>query len=267
MFDEQNKNLEIPANLPTEPVDMFMGVDKNEGNVSGSIPDALSAGLLKKKDDASGESGMSSMADDSGLPSMSGPTSGKIILVLVAILLLGALAYGGWWFFYGNKKEKVIESSNTPKEEVDKQANQQSQTSTVVVVTSTSGNIPAQINNDQILFGQTVDRDKDGLDDLREKEIGTNPLKMDTDGDGLNDGDEAITYKTDPLLSDTDSDELNDGVEILIWHSSPLNRDTDGDTYLDGEEVKNGYNPVGPGKLFSSTSTPVSGSTTSLNKK
>ena len=47
MFDEQNQNPSAPKNLPAEPVDMFAGVEKNEP----SAPDALEAGLLKKKDE------------------------------------------------------------------------------------------------------------------------------------------------------------------------------------------------------------------------
>lgn len=71
----------------------------------------------------------------------------------------------------------------------------------------------------------TLDSDHDGLTDQRERELGTDPFKADTDGDGLNDGDEVLKYGT-----------------------NPLNPDTDGDGYPDGVEVKNGYNPRGPGK-------------------
>ena len=52
-------------------------------------------------------------------------------------------------------------------------------------------------------------------------------LKLDTDGDGLFD-DEEKTYGTDPTKADTD-----------------------GDSFSDGVEVKNGYNPLGEGKLNS----------------
>ena len=52
-------------------------------------------------------------------------------------------------------------------------------------------------------------------------------LKLDTDGDGLFD-DEEKTYGTDPAKADTD-----------------------GDSFSDGVEVKNGYNPLGEGKLNS----------------
>jgi predicted small lipoprotein YifL len=73
---------------------------------------------------------------------------------------------------------------------------------------------------------QNVDTDKDGLTDVEEKQLGTDPNKADTDGDGLSDYDEVKKWKTDPLKTDTD-----------------------GDGYPDGEEVQNGYNPLGAGKL------------------
>jgi hypothetical protein len=91
--------------------------------------------------------------------------------------------------------------------------------------TSTSG-ISNDIKNDTVLFGESVDTDRDGLDDIREQQIGTSVTATDTDKDGLTDGE-----------------------EVLVWKTNPLNADTDGDGYLDGDEVKHGYNPLGPGKL------------------
>ncbi|MFQ6116426.1 MAG: thrombospondin type 3 repeat-containing protein, partial [bacterium] len=43
---------------------------------------------------------------------------------------------------------------------------------------------------------------------------GTNPTVVDTDGDGLGDGEEVLTYKTDPLVADTDGDTYSDGAEV-----------------------------------------------------
>ncbi|MDG1544743.1 MAG: hypothetical protein P8R32_00615 [Candidatus Poseidoniia archaeon] len=43
------------------------------------------------------------------------------------------------------------------------------------------------------------DSDGDGLFDHREEEIGTDPDNIDSDGDGINDGDEVTVYFTDPL--------------------------------------------------------------------
>jgi len=64
----------------------------------------------------------------------------------------------------------------------------------------------------------------------------TNPLKADTDADGLNDREELVTYKTNPINPDTDADNLKDGEEIAR-KTNPLEPDTDSDGLIDGDEV------------------------------
>jgi len=72
---------------------------------------------------------------------------------------------------------------------------------------------------------------------------------LDSDGDGLTD-DEEKTLGTNPYSADTDQDGLYDREEVKVYHTDPNNPDTDGDGYKDGDEVKNGYNPLGAGKLL-----------------
>ncbi len=93
----------------------------------------------------------------------------------------------------------------------------------------------------------TADYYKDGLSNSKEKEIGTDPRNPDTDGDGLNDGEEFHSYKTDPLNPDTDGDGLKDGDEVYEYKTKPLVADSDGDGLNDGDEV-NIYktNPLKP---------------------
>ena len=81
------------------------------------------------------------------------------------------------------------------------------------------------------------DKDNDGLGICLEKQIGTDPNNPDTDGDGLTDGEEYLTYKTDPLNPDTDGDGLTDGDEVMKYKTDPLKVDTDGDGLSDGDEV------------------------------
>ena len=58
----------------------------------------------------------------------------------------------------------------------------------------------------------TTDTDNDGLTDMEELVLGTNPFDFDTDGDGLPDGYELILSKTDPLMySSESSGGLSDG--------------------------------------------------------
>ena len=81
------------------------------------------------------------------------------------------------------------------------------------------------------------DKDNDGLGKCLEKQIGTDPNNPDTDGDGLNDGEEYLTYKTNPLIADTDGDGLGDADEVKVTKTDPLIADTDNDGLKDGEEV------------------------------
>jgi outer membrane protein OmpA-like peptidoglycan-associated protein len=62
----------------------------------------------------------------------------------------------------------------------------------------------------------------------------SNPLKADTDNDGLADGDEIRKYSTNPIKPDTDEDLLADGIEVTRTLTDPNNPDTDGDGVIDG---------------------------------
>jgi hypothetical protein len=73
------------------------------------------------------------------------------------------------------------------------------------------------------------DFDGDGLDNERERELGTNPFDADTDGDGLGDWLEVTRYGTDPTAADTDGDSYPDGVEVAatppVASADPLRKD------------------------------------------
>lgn len=67
--------------------------------------------------------------------------------------------------------------------------------------------------------------------------------------EGINIADSTTVSREGKLMVDTDHDGLTDQMEMDIYLTDPNKRDSDGDLYFDGEEVKNGYNPLGPGKM------------------
>ena len=101
-----------------------------------------------------------------------------------------------------------------------------------------------------------MDSDHDGLTDDDETSVYlTDPMKADTDGDGVDDGQEVYdgTNPTDPSSSsngadrkDSDSDGLYDDDETNVYGTDPSNPDTDGDGVGDGQEVEDGTNPLDP---------------------
>jgi pimeloyl-ACP methyl ester carboxylesterase len=76
------------------------------------------------------------------------------------------------------------------------------------------GNTNAVLVIDSISMTINSDPDGDGLTTDQEIALGTDPLKYDTDGDGISDGDEVNIYHTNPLMADTDGDGMSDGQEI-----------------------------------------------------
>ena len=112
--------------------------------------------------------------------------------------------------------------------------------------------------NDSIIaifvIGENIDSDNDGINDVDEGTIGTDPFNPDTDGDGINDGAE-ITNGSNPLdpcspnvnagPCDQDEDGLTNSEEISLG-TDPTNPDTDGDGISDGLEVENGSSPLNP---------------------
>lgn len=88
----------------------------------------------------------------------------------------------------------------------------------------------------------TSDPDSDGLDNIGELQLGTDPTVADADGDGLNDGAER-TAGTNAFNTDTDGDGLLDGAEVNTHRTNPLAADPDRDGLPDPTELALGSNP------------------------
>ena len=109
-----------------------------------------------------------------------------------------------------------------------------------------------------------IDTDGDGVADSDEDDLyGTDPSVWDTDGDGLSDGEELFGAGTDPLVWDTNNDGVSDGgvaaapaVDALTTEdtasvaddgaSSPASVDTDNDRLADADEAAVGTDPTTP---------------------
>ena len=90
--------------------------------------------------------------------------------------------------------------------------------------------------------------DSDGLSDLAEYEAGTDPTVADSDGDGLSDYAEVVTYETSPLLADTDGDGMPDAWEVANGFNptsaADALLDTDGDGVINVIEFMAGTSPT-----------------------
>jgi hypothetical protein len=163
--------------------------------------------------------------------------SKKTITIIIVVVLIIILGLGSAWIYFS-----FVRNGGTPTNEVgipsidttptNNDLNTVDNAAVTEPVTEESNGQETSVLttssvDEQILFGEPVDTDGDGLDDVREAQVGTDAKNWDTDGDNLSDGD-----------------------EVIIWKTDPMKKDTDGDTYDDGAEVKNGYNPNGTGKLF-----------------
>ena len=89
------------------------------------------------------------------------------------------------------------------------------------------------------------DTDSDGLLDGEERNVHyTDVFDSDSDNDGLGDSEEVSTYGTSPTTIDSDGDNVPDGDEVHVYATDPAVADTDGDSILDGWEIKLGSDPL-----------------------
>ncbi len=93
------------------------------------------------------------------------------------------------------------------------------------------------------------DHDGDGLTNLAEFRLGSNPIHGDTDGDGLLDGEEVLIHGTHPLILDSDGDGVPDPWELQYGLDPQLDDaegDLDGDGWTNLQEFEEGTDPTDP---------------------
>jgi len=222
MFDEPNEDSEQPT-IPS----VLDADKKNDLHSLGGSRDTKQSDWpfnpVKKDLDTVPSNGKG--ASNHGLPPlpsgvdtllMNGGHSHKkyFIIGLLGILLIiaGVMVYLRYYSHgdFEENKVKVLDPNNEEKE--------------------VAGNEQAVIDEEVVVvedkIDEDIDTDHDGVLDKVEQEKGTNIYSADTDDDGLTD------YE-----------------ELQVYGTNPLSGDTDGDGYFDGVEVRNGFNPAGPGSL------------------
>ncbi|MEW6535628.1 MAG: right-handed parallel beta-helix repeat-containing protein [Candidatus Auribacterota bacterium] len=94
-------------------------------------------------------------------------------------------------------------------------------------------------------YSPTGDNDSDGVNNATEAKHLTSPTSSDTDGDGVSDYMEIVTYGTDPLVNgDKDGDTVSDYDEIMVQGTNPSKKDTDDDGIPDDWEISRGLDPT-----------------------
>lgn len=151
-----------------------------------------------------------------------------VIGLVGIVVIVGVL---GYWFFFRNTDvapvTDQIENEQTEPVASDNPINQPVPQTPPVTESGDNDIISNPIPDSGTEVMGDNDSDQDGLSNEEETSLGTNPLKADTDNDGLFDREEVKVYLT-----------------------NPINPDTDNDGFLDGEEVVNGFNPKGDGSFL-----------------
>ena len=161
------------------------------------------------------------------------------------LLVLCALLAGAAGLFYNQQTQRTRSSAAT-------QAAEQTAVALQLQQTDTDGDGLPDMQEIQLGTNpQNPDSDGDGVSDKQELDNGTDPLNPDTDGDGLSDGDE-IRWGTNPKAIDSDGDTLSDGQEVHVLGTSPVNPDTDGDGLPDNTDPDPGAPPT-PTATFTAT--------------
>lgn len=270
MFDNYPPKANSGSLGQAKPEDIFADLEQNANNRSDNFvnkppisspqpsPRPMVAQTRQSQTNPSAQYGN---IDNSQIPSYQSGGGSSLKYLIIGVVTFAVLLGGGFYIYqtilvpkFSNTNNQVNEGNQATTEEKESLNNTGGQEVDADVLPpenmATSSELTAEISSDIVstttssslsysdttstnnLSGgeavdQTIDSDNDGLTDVREIELGINPNKTDSDDDGL------LDYE-----------------EVEVWKTNPLIKDTDGDGYSDGDEVKNKYNPNGPGKAI-----------------
>ncbi|MBT3689829.1 hypothetical protein HN800_02020 [bacterium] len=213
---------EAPSNIPVpnEPEDIFK--DSEATSVPSTPPEPQAA-----PEPSGPPEPLKELPDD-----LDGDEKDKKFFIMGLVIVFIIVFIGGYYAYTKLFKDDVMDVPL-----VDFTQEDSINDSNDIIIDEESDNVPTseeleqEISDleDQITPSEdTTDSDNDGLTDVEELAIGTDPFEVDSDGDGLFDRE-----------------------EVKVYHTNPLNPDTDGDGWLDGtDEVHKGWDPLGPGRLL-----------------
>ncbi|MFA5358874.1 MAG: hypothetical protein WC310_03590 [Patescibacteria group bacterium] len=227
MFDDLKNNQQPNSNQPVkEPEDIFSGVDSS---VSPQVKRPVSP--IMSNMEAMPDPSANSMMPSTEIPIAPNLKMKKIIVILIVVLAIVFVVLAGWLVYakYFSANQSSLGENNLNNVLPELNLNQED----------------ANLNEEN----KNINQGTGLIDQVNQSQNISQPTK-DSDSDGLTDQEE-VTLGTDSFLADSDLDGLFDKEEVYIYKTDPLNSDTDGDGYKDGQEVKGGYDPNGPGRLFS----------------
>lgn len=206
------------AAAPQAPADMFAGLDAGLGS---PIPPA-------------GMNSVQSGVAPAGMNPEPAGGSRKYFIVGFLVLLLIGIGVGGY-FAYGKFSAMVNKTDEQPAvtETTD-------ETATVKETPTSTATNPAVESADSATTTDTL---------VATSTIATtSPLGLEAAATATPATSSSVS--TADRTKDSDSDGLTDYEETNFYQTNPGLADTDGDTFSDGSEVKNGFNPLGAGKMI-----------------
>lgn len=240
LADVDNKNF-APVNLPEKGQENR--VNQINASQPNSLPDKNNRSINNQANPFLDSDNLSFSRENYLPPKKNGGILKKVLIILVTIFLIATIILLGLMIYqkFQISKQLNLENNNFFSDDSNP------------LETEEENNFEEEAKEeDEISNESTFDKDLSSDEEIVNPETipseSEKNAKLDSDNDGLIDVEE-IKLGTDPYQVDSDNDGLFDREEVVIYETDPLKTDTDGDSWKDGDEVRTGYSPTGPGKL------------------